>query len=238
MEGTAKPGLYNQNIDVNLTMPKPISALAKIPLFSQLSDQELAALSEGAVFRSFPKNRLLIEDGDISDSLYVIFSGQLQVYLSDDEGKEVVLNMMGPGEYFGELALLDDAPRSASVMVVEDCKLSIISRPVFEQIIESHTGIERALLRGLAKRLRSLTNNVRNLALMDIYGRIAHLLCELAEEKDGQFITGKLTHQDLANRVGSSREMVSRILKDLRMGGYISIENKKIIIHKTLPERW
>jgi len=214
------------------------SALANIPMFSQLNDEELQFLSESATYRSYPKNRVLINEGDLSDSLYVIFSGRLQAYLSDNEGKEMMLNTIGPGEFFGEIALLVDTPRTASIMVIEDCKLSIISRTAFDSILNSHAGIALTLLKGMAQRHIALTSSVKSLALMDVYGRTAHLLLELAKEENGQQITEKLTHQDIANRVGSSREMISRILKDLRIGGYIQIERKKIIIQKTLPQQW
>jgi len=214
------------------------STLANIPMFSQLSDQELQILSESATYLSFPKNRILINEGDLSDSLYVIFSGRLQAYISDGEGKEITLSTLGPGEYFGEIALLVDTPRTASIMVIEDCKLSIISRIAFDSILKSHASIVQHLLKGMALRQISLTNSVKSLALMDVYGRTAHLLLELAKEKNGQLITEKITHQDIANRVGSSREMISRILKDLRTGGYIQIEGKIIIIQKTLPQQW
>jgi len=219
-------------------MTSSIFALANIPMFSQLNEQALFVLSESATYRSFPKNRILINEGDLSDSLYIIFSGRLKAYLSDDSGKEVILSTMGPGEYFGEIALLDDVPRSASIMVVEDCELSIISRSAFEEILQSHSSLALIMLKGMAQRMIALTKNVKSLALMDVYGRTAHFLLESAKEEDGLLITEKLTHQDIANRIGSSREMISRILKDLKIGGYIKIEDKKIIIQKSLPQQW
>ncbi|HHZ87860.1 MAG TPA: Crp/Fnr family transcriptional regulator [Chromatiaceae bacterium] len=217
-------------------MPK--EALAKIPLFSGLGEGELESLARGAVVRSFPRQSVLINEGDDSDALYVIFSGQLKVFLSDEQGREIVLNQMGEGEYFGELALLDDTPRSASVMVVEACKVAIISRAVFDKVLDEHVGMARKLLAGLSKRLRMATDNIRSLALLDVYGRVARLLIDAAAEEEGRFITPKMTQQDMADRVGSSREMVSRILKDLRAGDYITMEGKRIIIERALPERW
>jgi len=214
-------------------------ALRNIALFSGLSETEMAAVSSLAVTRSFPKNTLVICEGDVSDSLYVVLSGKVKVFLSDEEGKEVTLNMQGAGEYFGELAILDEAPRSASVMTVEDTKLAVLSKAAFEKCMEQHATIALVVMRGLACRLRELTENVRSLALMDVYGRVARLLLEMSEEENGKnVIRQRLTQRDIASMVGASREMVSRILRDLSIGGYITIENKIITLNERLPPAW
>ena len=213
-------------------------SLAAIPLFSELDDKALSALAMRAVNRSFPRNSIIIHEGDLSDSLYVVLAGRLKVSLSDDEGKEMILAYLEPGDFFGELALLDDAPRTASVTTMETCKLAIISKTAFDEYLSAHTDIAIAMLRGIARRMRTTIYNAKNLALMDVYGRTANILLELAREEDGRFITDKISQQDVANHVGASREMVSRILKDLRAGGYIDIENKRIVINKALPEHW
>ena len=213
-------------------------SLAAIPLFSELDDKALSALAMRAVNRSFPRNSIIIHEGDLSDSLYVVLAGRLKVLLSDDEGKEMILAYLEPGDFFGELALLDDAPRTASVTTMETCKLAIISKTAFDEYLSAHTDIAIAMLRGIARRMRTTIYNAKNLALMDVYGRTANILLELAREEDGRFITDKISQQDVANHVGASREMVSRILKDLRAGGYIDIENKRIVINKALPEHW
>jgi CRP/FNR family transcriptional regulator, cyclic AMP receptor protein len=214
-------------------------ALKNIALFSGLSEADMQAISKLAVTRSFPKNTLVICEGDSSNSLYVVLSGKVKVFLSDEEGKEVTLNMQGEGEYFGELAILDEAPRSASVMTVEDTKLAILSKAAFEKCMEQHPTIALTVMRGLARRLRELTENVRSLALMDVYGRVARLLLEMSEEENGKnVIKQRLTQRDIASMVGASREMVSRILRDLSIGGYISIENKIITLNERLPPAW
>ena len=213
--------------------------LDKIELFSGLSEEDMAAISSLAVTRSFPKNTLVICEGDTSDSLYVVLSGKVKVFLSDEEGKEVTLNLQGAGEYFGELAILDEAPRSASVVTTEDTKLAILSKVAFEQCMEQHSAIALTIMRGLARRLRELSESVRSLALMDVYGRVARLLLEMAEEQDGKnVIKQRLTQRDIASMVGASREMVSRILRDLSIGGYITIENKIITLNERLPPAW
>jgi len=214
-------------------------ALRNIALFSGLSETEMAAISSQAVTRSFPKNTLVICEGDTSDSLYVVLSGKVKVFLSDEEGKEVTLNLQGAGEYFGELAILDEAPRSASVVTVEDTKLAVLSKAAFEKCMEQHATIALVVMRGLACRLRELTENVRSLALMDVYGRVARLLLEMSEEEGGKnIIKQRLTQRDIASMVGASREMVSRILRDLSVGGYITIENKIITLNERLPPAW
>lgn len=213
--------------------------LKNIPLFAGLPDKDLQAISNLAVTRQYPKNTLIICEGDRSDSLYIVMSGKVKVYLNDEEGKEVTLNIQGEGEYFGELAMLDNAPRSASVVTTEATRLAVVSKSAFDECLEKNPKIALTVIRGLARRLRELTENVRSLALMDVYGRVAHTLLDLAEEKDGQLIVSqRLTQRDIASMVGASREMVSRILRDLTTGGYISSKNKIITIHERLPAAW
>jgi len=214
--------------------------LKNIPLFGDLDDAEMEFLSSRAVTRKFPRNAIFITEGDYSDCLYCILSGRVKVYLNDDEGKEVILNVQGPGEYFGELALLDSGPRSASVMALEDCRLSVISKADFEEFLDNHAAAQKKIMLGMVKRLRALTENVRTLALLDVYGRVARVLLQLARPVgDMLVIREELRQQDIANRIGSSREMVSRVLKDLREGGYIEVdENHHIVIKEKLPAGW
>ncbi|MCK4824382.1 Crp/Fnr family transcriptional regulator [bacterium] len=213
--------------------------LDKISLFSELSESDLEAVTKLAVTRNFLKNTIILCEGDLSDSLYVILSGKVKVYLSDDEGKEVTLNVQGEDEYFGELALLDSAPRSASVVTLEKTQLAVISKSAFEQCMAKNPDISLKVSRGLARRLRELSENVRSLALMDVYGRVAHTLLDMSEEQDGKrIIPQKLTQREIASMVGASREMVSRILRDLSIGGYITIEKKIITINERLPAAW
>jgi len=213
--------------------------LNNISLFSELNNADLEAVARLAVTRNYPKNTMVMYEGDHSDSLYVILSGKVKVFLSDEEGKEVTLNIQGEGEYFGELALFDDAPRSASVVTTENSRLTVISKKSLEECIEHNPAIALKIIRGLSRRLRHLTENVRSLALMDVYGRIARLLIDLAEVVDGKkVIPQRLTQREIASMVGASREMVSRILRDLSLGGYITIKNKVITINDRLPNAW
>ncbi len=208
-------------------------------LFSDLAPQDAQVLLRHGSARSYPAHSVLINEGDETDALYVIEEGEVKVYASDDEGREVILNILGPGEYFGELALVDDAPRSASVMTLKPTRVVMISKAQFKQCLADNPEVAYNLIAALARHVRALTHNVKSLALMDVYGRIAHTLLDLAEERDGKLVVNRrLTHQELASMVGASREMVSRILKDLTRGGYISIENRIITINERLPHRW
>jgi CRP/FNR family cyclic AMP-dependent transcriptional regulator len=213
--------------------------LSNISLFAELAPDDLRLINEHGVIRNYPKNSILINEGDSSDSLYVILEGRVKVYVADESGKELLLNIQGPGEYFGELALLDAEPRSASIMTLEPVRLCVVSKSDFQRCIEDNPRIAMELLRSLAGRVRTLTENAKNLALLDVYGRVARTLLSLATDNDGQLeIEERLTHQDLANRVGASREMVSRIMKDLSTGGYIQVKDRKITIRGKLPPAW
>lgn len=213
--------------------------LGNIPLFSPLAEKDLRAIASHAVTKTYPKNTVIIHEGDHTDSLYVILSGKVKIFLTDEHQKEVIVDIQRAGEHFGELALLDEAPRSASVMTLEPSTLLIISKAEFESCLARHPKIAVSLIKGLTQRLRNTTETVKSLALMDVYGRIARTLLNLAQEQDGRYvITEKLTHQDLASMVGASREMVSRIMKDLAKGGYIKIEGHRITVKEKLPSGW
>lgn len=213
-------------------------SLKAVSLFSGLSPQEIATLADGAIVRTFPKNTIVVTEGERSDSLYVILSGRVKVFVSDEHGKDLVINVAGPGEYFGELAL-DEGPRSASVATLEQCKLAVIANDLLRGFLASHPQAALQLIRGLIARTRRATESLKDLALLDVYGRVAKLLLELAREADGRLlIDERLTQQDIADRVSASREMVSRILKDLTTGGYISNEGGRIVIQRRPPRAW
>ena len=203
-----------------------------------LPEAYLKALAEHGSVKAYPKNAVIVNEGDRSDSLYVILSGKVKIYLADDEGKEVLLNTQGPGEYFGEL-ILDEGPRSASVMTLEPSKFSIVSKAQAREFLATHPDAALELIRSLIHRVRTLTKSVGNLALLDVYGRVARMLLELATEQDGRLIINEpLTQQDMASRVGCSREMISRILKDLRAGGYVKMDGARMVIVKKPPRNW
>lgn len=214
--------------------------LERFQLFSELGSEQVAMLTDHGVARTYPKNAVLVNEGDLSEALYVILEGKVKVFASDESGKEVILDMMEAGEFFGELSLLDESPRSASVMTMEPTRCLVVSRADFNDCLGKHPEVALSLIRILARRVRVLTENVKSLALMDVYGRVAHTLLSLAKPADNGVlaIEQKLTHQDIANMVGASREMVSRILKDLTTGGYIAVRDRTITIGEKLPARW
>jgi CRP/FNR family cyclic AMP-dependent transcriptional regulator len=197
--------------------------------------RELA--SHGQV-RSFARNTIIINEGDDSDSLFVILSGKVKVYSADDTGREIIYDDHGPGDYVGEMSL-DGQPRSASVMTLEATTCSLLNREEVRKAIAGNPDIALQVISTLISRARVATAGVRNLALLDVYGRVARLLLDLAEDKDGTLvIPERLTQQDIGDRVGASRDMVSRIFKDLVAGGYIRIDHKIITILRKPPERW
>jgi len=212
---------------------------AKNPLFPELTPAYLQHLMRYSVARKYPKNTVMINEGDRDESLYIILKGKVKVYLNDNKGKEAILRIEGPGAYFGELALIDAAPRSASVMTLLPTELAVVSKNDFKRCLAESPKIALDLLQSLSSRVRALTESVRNLALMDVYGRVARTLVNLTSEEAGhRVIEQRLTHQEIANMVGASREMVSRIMKDLSTGGYIQLKDKKITIPGKLPAAW
>jgi CRP/FNR family cyclic AMP-dependent transcriptional regulator len=213
--------------------------LQEFRLFSGLSDEELELIQSRAVARNFPKNVIILNEGDETASLYLIQSGRVKFFLSDPDGKEVILNTQGPGEYFGELSLLDGQPRSVSVMTLEPSTLQVVSRDDLFEGLRRNPEVSLKLLRHLSRRLRELSDDVRSLALMDVYGRVVRLLEQLATEEDGlRTVSERLTHQEISQRVGSSREMVSRIMGDLSKGGYLDTSGERVVILKALPRHW
>ncbi len=216
-----------------------MSVLQQVEMFSGLTEAELGTLASVRVTRNYPKNTIIINENDFADSLYLIESGKVKVYCSDKNGKEFIMNTMGEGEYFGELALLDDDKRSASVRTMEKSTFSIVYKEDFNRLMDENPNIARTMIRNLTQRVRTLTEKVKSLALQDVYGRVSKVLMSLGIERDGKiYIEEKLTQQDIADRVGASREMVARILKDLTVGEYISFEERRIIINGKLPANY
>ncbi len=213
--------------------------IENISIFAGMSPADREMIEQRVVKRSYPKNTIILSEGDNSDSLYLILSGKVKVFLNDENGKEAIINYQEAGEYFGELSLIDESTRSASIMTTEPTTLAVITKPSFYQIMGDNPGIAIHLLKDLVHRIRTLTEEVRSLALSDVYGRLSKTLLGMAVERDGELvIEGAFTQQELANRIGASREMVCRIFKDLVKGGYITTDPKQTVIHKTLPSRY
>lgn len=203
-----------------------------------LPPEALRALAASAVTRRFPRNAVLINEGEQGDSLFIVLSGRLKVYASNEAGKEIVIDFHGPGECVGEMSL-DGAPRSASVVTTEATTCAIVGREYFREFVREHPDFAMYLIGKLIQRARRATENVKSLALSDVYGRLLRLLDHLADDVDGaKVVSEKLTQKEIADRIGASRDMISRLMKDLVAGGYLALEDRGIVILKRLPRAW
>ncbi|PID34249.1 MAG: hypothetical protein CR976_01295 [Thiotrichales bacterium] len=213
--------------------------LREIPLFQNLPEEQLDFLISLTHKFTYPRNSILLTQGELSNSLFIVTSGRLKVFANGVEGRQTLLAFLGPGDFVGELSLLDDGPRSASVMAVEKTDTLLITQEAFLNFVDAHPKSLLPMLRIMAGRLRALDETVCSLSTLDVYGRVARILLQESVMENEQQIIPRMTHQDIAEMAGSSREMVSRIMKDLRQGGYISIDSKKrILLEKKLPARW
>jgi CRP/FNR family cyclic AMP-dependent transcriptional regulator len=204
--------------------------LQAIPLFSQLADDELARLAQLARERKYPKNSMILFEDDPGDALYVVLSGRVKVVLVGEDGREVILSILSDGDFFGEMSLIDDEPRSAHVIAMESSNLLVLRRQDFQLCLEEAPRIAVSLLKGLTKRLRLADSKIGGLVLLDVTGRIARVLLELADEADGSMIAKKLTHHMIAQMIGSSRETVSRTMRTLIEQEVISVSGKNITV--------
>ncbi|MBY0579081.1 MAG: cyclic nucleotide-binding domain-containing protein [Burkholderiales bacterium] len=200
-------------------------------LFGDFRDGEFDVLLLEGQKKSYPKNVCVINEGDRAASFYVINSGKLKVFMADDRGKEITISILGQGDYFGEMGLLDDDIRSAGVMTMEESQLTLISRAHFMSCLAKYPDLASRIILGLVKRLREANKKIGNLAFLDAYGRVANVLMQLGRKQEGvHVVEEKLTHQEIANMVGISREMVSRIFRDMVARGNISVEKGRITI--------
>jgi CRP/FNR family cyclic AMP-dependent transcriptional regulator len=211
---------------------------AAADLIAPLQDETLRNIAATGVVRMFPRSTVLINEGDVGDALYVILAGRVKVYSSNEAGREFVIDFHGAGEYVGEMTL-DGEPRSASVMTVEPTTCAVVNRAQFRDFLLAHPDFAMHLIDRLIHRLRVTTGNLKSLALSDVYGRLVRLLNTLAHEVDGKFVVPeKLTQQDIADRVGASRDMIGKLMKDLTAGGYLQVEDRTITILRKLPTGW
>ena len=222
-------------------MPTPVSTavLKAVPLFASVPEEQLRMLTVVVARKSVSRSTTVMAGGDATDSLYIVLSGRLKVMMSDSEGKEVILAILGPGEFFGEMGLIDDSPRSASVVAMESCELLSVTKRDFKKCLAENFEMSMAVMRGLVRRLREADRKIGSLALLDVYGRVARLLLDMSETVNGEkVVTKRLPKQDIAKMIGASREMVSRVMKDLQMGGYIEVRGSTIVLRDTsmLPE--
>ncbi len=205
---------------------------------STLPPQLLEELARLGLAKVYAKGTIVVTEGEPALSMYLIHEGTLRVFVSDEEGHEVELNVMGPGEYFGEL-MLGSQVRSASVQTLCKVRLTMITRSEFEGVLRAKPDLAFHVIQHLIERVRALSRNVQGLVSMDVYGRVSRLFGELAREEAGvRFVPGPLSQQKIADKVGASRSMINRILQELAGGGYIEVSRERIVLCKALPKRW
>ena len=204
--------------------------LKRVPLFSDLTEAELARFTEVVREREYPKNSVILFEDDPGDALYIVSSGQVKVVLIGEDGREVILSVLSDGDFFGEMSLIDDEPRSAHVIAMKDSHLLVLRRDDFQHQIQQLPSIALKVLKVLVGRLRRADAKIGGLVLLDVNGRVAKLLLDLADESGGPRITRKLTHHTIAQMIGSSRETVSRAMRELTDRGLIDVSRREITI--------
>ncbi len=211
--------------------PLPVAErLRRVPLFAHLSEAELARVSQATRERSYPKNSVILFEDDPGDALYVVAGGQVKVVLIGEDGREVILAVLKDGDFFGEMSLIDDQPRSAHVIAMEDSDLLVLRRLEFLESMQEMPRIALGLLQALSRRLRRADDKIGGLVLLDVNGRVARLLLEIADEHDGTRVPRKVTHHQIAQMIGSSRETVSRTIRDLADRGLIEVTRQAIFV--------
>ena len=209
--------------------------LRTVPIFSELSDEDITSLAHLALRKRYPKDTVIFFENEEGDFFFTILEGRVKVTILGDDGREVILSVLGPGDFFGEMALLDNEPRSATAIAVEETELLSLHRNDFQTVLNDNRSITTALIRVLSARLRRANHQISTLALLDVYGRVARVIVDMAREegkrlRDGRIAFRRATHQEIANRIGTTRETVTRMLKDLERQGLIAVEGKEIVV--------
>jgi len=200
-------------------------------MFAGFAEEQLRTLATVVVRRNAPRGSVIMAEGDRVDALYIVISGRLKVMMGEADGKEVILGILGPGEFFGEMGLIDDQPRSASVVAIEPCELLAVSKGAFRKCLRENVDVAMAVLRVVVRRLREADRKIGSLAMLDVYGRVARLLLDMSEDVDGQrIVTKRLPKQDIAKMIGASREMVSMVMRDLEISGYFEVRGSTIVL--------
>ena len=213
--------------------------LGRVPMFAGLDSVALREIVNRGRLQQVSRGAVVVTEGAQPNALYLVLSGRLKVFLNDEAGREVVLTIEEAGSTFGEIALLDEEPRSASVAAIEHCELFAFSKDDLLALLKQNPDFSIAVIRSLAALIGRVSGSVRRLALKNIYCRLVDLLESRAEiDGDRRIIRERLTHQLIADMIGASREMVSRIMSDLGKGGYIEASRESIIIKRRLPSGW
>jgi CRP/FNR family transcriptional regulator, cyclic AMP receptor protein len=216
------------------TMVSNLELIRRVPLFSMLTASQAASVADAVVKRRFKRGEAIVEQGKKSNALSIILTGRARVVTTDARGREVILATMHPGDYFGEMSLIDDEPHSATVSAEIQTDILVLGRQQFASCLPENSSMTYAVLKGLVQRLRQADRKIESLALMDVYGRVARALLESAAEDSAgnTVIRDKVSRQDLAKMVGASREMVSRVMKDLEERGFIETRDDGSLLVK------
>lgn len=204
--------------------------LATVPLLARIVPPELQRLAEMTREKQYPKGSVVLFEGDPGDSLFIVRGGRVKVVLVGEDGREVILGILGVGEHFGELSLIDQQPRSAHVIAMEDASLLVLRSEDFKRRVEAAPEIAWAMLAELARRLRRADDKIGGLVLLDVPGRIARLLLDFAGEQGSETIEKPLTHQTIADMIGASRETVSRAMREFQDAGLVTVARRQIKI--------
>jgi CRP/FNR family cyclic AMP-dependent transcriptional regulator len=205
--------------------------LRNIPLFSGLDEVELEKLSKVSGRKRVERGASVVRAGESTDSLYILISGRAKVTNTDEEGREIILAWLGPGEFFGEMGMIDGSPRSANVVAAEACELLCLGKDALQRCMQDNFPVAMKLMKILVLRLREADRKIESLALLDVYGRVARLLLDMSEVVGGnRVVKKKMSKQDMAKMIGASREMVSKVMRDLELSGYIRYENDVLVI--------
>ncbi len=205
------------------TMLSNLDLLRRVPLFSLLTVAQAELISGAVIKRRFKRGEALVEQGQKSNALFILLTGRARVMTSDSRGREVILATLAQGDYLGEMSIIDNEPHSATVRAEVQTDVLMLGRAEFARCLTENASMSLVVMRGLVKRLRHADRKIESLALLDVYGRVAHALLDFAvPDAQGQLlIKDKISRQDLAKMVGASREMVSRVMKDLEERGFI-----------------
>ena len=221
-----------------MTMLSSLDLIRRVPLFSMLTNDQAQGIADSVVKKRFRRGEIIVEHGRKSNALFILLNGRARVLTADSRGREVILAVLQPGDYVGEMSLIDDSPHSATVRAEVQTDMLVLGRADFARCLPENSSLSYAIMHGLVQRLRAADRQIESLALLDVYGRVARALLEMAED-DGEkkIIRNKVSRQDLAKVVGASREMVSRVMKDLEERGIIETqENGSVIIKESLAK--
>jgi CRP/FNR family transcriptional regulator/CRP/FNR family cyclic AMP-dependent transcriptional regulator len=208
-----------------------------VPIFAELQQADIDKLLPLLARKGYPKDAVVFFENEAGDTLFMVAEGRVRVTILGDDGREIILSVLGEGEFFGEMSLLDNEPRSATTIAAEDSVLVSLSRADFEAAVAQNPSIMATLIKVLTARLRHANHQISTLALLDVYGRVARVIVDLARDegrrlKDGKIAFHRPTHQEIANRIGTTRETVTRMLKDLSRQGLIKVAGKEIIVEQ------